>query len=164
MQCEEASLIFREIDLCDGASLEAVFDEFPGQIGACIHFAGLKAVGESMSQPVRYYENNVGSTLVLLKQLKKSGVRNLVFSSSATVYGDPATLPVTEDPSTPLGATNPYGRTKQFIEEILRDSSISDKEYWRIVILRYFNPIGAHERYTIFHMCLSPKIINEISK
>lgn len=133
------------MDVCDSAALAAVFDEFPGQIGGCIHFAGLKAVGESVAQPVRYYENNVGSTLVLLKQLKKSGVRNLVFSSSATVYGDPTTLPVTEDPSTPLGATNPYGKTKQFIEEILRDSSVSDKEYWRIVILRYFNPIGAHE-------------------
>jgi UDP-glucose 4-epimerase len=144
-QCEESSLIFREIDLCDAAALEAVFNEFAGQIGSCIHFAGLKAVGESVAQPVRYYENNVGSTLTLLKQLKKSGVRNLVFSSSATVYGDPDKLPVNEDPSTPLRATNPYGRTKLFIEEILRDSAVSDKSYWRIVILRYFNPIGAHE-------------------
>jgi UDP-glucose 4-epimerase len=141
-KCDESSLVFRKLDVCDADALEAVFTEFSGQIGSCIHFAGLKAVGESVAEPVLYYENNLGSTVTLLKKLKKHGVRNLVFSSSATVYGDPESLPVTEDAA--LRATNPYGRTKLFIEEILRDSAISAPDYWRIVILRYFNPIGAH--------------------
>mmetsp|Transcript_28935 Transcript_28935/g.34138 ORF Transcript_28935/g.34138 Transcript_28935/m.34138 type:complete len:357 (+) Transcript_28935:74-1144(+) len=144
-KCAESSLIFRQLNVCDADALDAVFEEFPGQIGSCIHFAGLKAVGESVGNPVLYYENNIGSTLILLKALKKHGVRNLVFSSSATVYGDPESLPVTEAPSTPLRATNPYGKTKLFIEEILRDSAVAAPEFWRIAILRYFNPIGAHE-------------------
>ncbi|MDZ4075761.1 MAG: UDP-glucose 4-epimerase GalE [Hylemonella sp.] len=109
---------------------------------AVIHFAGLKAVGESVEQPLRYYENNVVGTLCLLQAMGDSGVKKLVFSSSATVYGDPVHLPITEDH--PLSATNPYGRTKLMIEEILRDLYRSDAS-WRIGMLRYFNPIGAHQ-------------------
>ncbi len=137
--------MFRKVDLCDAPALEAVFDEFTGRFSSCIHFAGLKAVGESVAQPLRYYEGNIGGTLNLLKMLRKHGVRELVFSSSATVYGDPEVLPITEGPATPLRATNPYGRTKLFIEEILRDLSNSESDFWRILILRYFNPVGAHE-------------------
>lgn len=109
---------------------------------AVIHFAGLKAVGESVEQPLRYYENNVVGTLGLLQAMGDSGVKKLVFSSSATVYGEPRQLPLTEDH--PLSATNPYGRTKLMIEELLRDLYRSDSS-WRIGILRYFNPIGAHQ-------------------
>ena len=109
---------------------------------AVIHFAGLKAVGESCEIPLRYYENNIVGTLELVKAMQEHGCFNLVFSSSATVYGDPATVPITED--FPLSATNPYGRTKLFIEEILRDLCAAD-DRWRCVLLRYFNPIGAHE-------------------
>ena len=108
---------------------------------AVIHFAGLKAVGESVTQPLAYYDNNVAGTLRLLEAMGECGVRTLVFSSSATVYGDPIRLPITEDH--PLSATNPYGRTKLMIEEILRDLHRSDTS-WRIGILRYFNPVGAH--------------------
>ena len=106
-----------------------------------IHFAGLKAVGESVTVPLRYYHNNLTGTLVLCEAMKAHGVRNLVFSSSATVYGDPATVPITED--FPLSATNPYGRSKLMIEEILRDLYVSDAN-WNIALLRYFNPVGAH--------------------
>ena len=109
---------------------------------AVVHFAGLKAVGESVEQPLRYYDNNVNGTLQLLQAMGECGVTQLVFSSSATVYGDPVRLPLTEDH--PLSATNPYGRTKLMIEEILRDLHRSDPA-WRVAILRYFNPIGAHE-------------------
>jgi UDP-glucose 4-epimerase len=109
---------------------------------AVVHFAGLKAVGESVEQPLRYYDNNVSGTLQLLQTMGDCGVTQLVFSSSATVYGDPVRLPLTEDH--PLSATNPYGRTKLMIEEILRDLHRSDPA-WRVAILRYFNPIGAHE-------------------
>lgn len=109
---------------------------------AVIHFAGLKAVGESVSIPAEYYDNNVNGTLVLCRAMKEAGLKRIIFSSSATVYGDPATVPVTEH--FPLAATNPYGRTKLFIEEILKDISASDPE-WKIVLLRYFNPIGAHK-------------------
>jgi len=118
-----------------------VLEEFP-EISSCIHFAGLKAVGESVSQPLLYYKNNVGGTTTLLNALKKHRVKNFVFSSSATVYGEPERLPLVE--SSRLQATNPYGRTKLFIEEILRDCSSADKDAWNILILRYFNPIGAH--------------------
>jgi UDP-glucose 4-epimerase len=108
---------------------------------AVIHFAGLKAVGESVSQPVRYYDNNVGGTLSLLKAMERAGLRRLVFSSSATVYGNPQRLPLDEDH--PRSATNPYGQSKLMIEHILEDLSRGDSE-WRITILRYFNPVGAH--------------------
>jgi UDP-glucose 4-epimerase len=108
---------------------------------AVIHFAGLKAVGKSVTQPLAYYDNNVAGTLRLLEAMGECGVRILVFSSSATVYGDPVRLPITEDH--PLSATNPYGRTKLMIEEILRDLHRSDAS-WRIGLLRYFNPVGAH--------------------
>ena len=106
-----------------------------------IHFAGLKAVGESVGIPLRYYHNNVTGTLILLEVMKKYNLRNLVFSSSATVYGEPKTVPITED--FPLSATNPYGRTKLIIEDILRDLYNAEPE-WNIALLRYFNPVGAH--------------------
>jgi UDP-glucose 4-epimerase len=130
---------FHRVDLCDGPALRAVFasDHFD----AVIHFAGLKAVGESVRQPLRYYDNNVGGTLRLLECMREAGVRRLVFSSSATVYGDPATVPIRED--FPLSASNPYGRSKLFIEEILRDEQRANPD-WDIVLLRYFNPVGAH--------------------
>jgi UDP-glucose 4-epimerase len=102
----------------------------------------LKAVGESVSQPLRYYDNNVHGSLVLFEMMAEAGVKALVFSSSATVYGDPATVPILEN--FPLGATNPYGRSKQMVEEVLRDLAIADPS-WRIALLRYFNPVGAHE-------------------
>ncbi len=130
---------FHEVDICDGAALAAVFANH--KFDAVVHFAGLKAVGESNEIPLRYYENNIGGTLELLKVMAAHDCFNLVFSSSATVYGDPATVPITED--FPLSATNPYGKTKLFIEEILRDLCASDPR-WTAVLLRYFNPIGAH--------------------
>ena len=117
-----------------------VLDEFPN-VSSCIHFAGLKAVGESMSKPLAYYNCNVGGTTTLLEVLHDRKVKNFVFSSSATVYGDPEELPLRE--TARLQATNPYGRTKLFIEEILRDCFGADPS-WNILILRYFNPIGAH--------------------
>lgn len=131
---------FYEIDLLDYDNTNKVFEE--NKIDAVIHFAGLKAVGESVSIPLRYYHNNITGTLNLCDIMSKHNVKKLVFSSSATVYGDPATVPITED--FPLHATNPYGRTKLMIEEILRDLYVSDND-WDIVILRYFNPVGAHE-------------------
>jgi UDP-glucose 4-epimerase len=131
---------FHQVDILDAAALERVFAA--GKIDAVIHFAGLKAVGESVAPPVRYYHNNVTGTLVLADVMQRHGVRTLVFSSSATVYGDPHTVPITED--FPLSATNPYGRSKLMIEEILRDLAVADPG-WRIAILRYFNPVGAHE-------------------
>ncbi len=126
-------------DIRDRAALVAALSE--SGASAVIHFAGLKAVGESVNQPLAYYDNNVGGTLRLLEAMGECGVRTLVFSSSATVYGDPQRLPLTEDH--PLSATNPYGRTKLMIEEILRDLHRSDFS-WRCGILRYFNPVGAH--------------------
>jgi UDP-glucose 4-epimerase len=129
-----------EIDLLDRMGLEDVFSK--NKIEAVIHFAGLKAVGESVSIPLHYYHNNITGTLILCEVMKKYGVKNLVFSSSATVYGMPERVPITED--FPLGATNPYGRTKFMIEDILRDLFVSDNS-WSIALLRYFNPIGAHE-------------------
>ena len=132
-------LTFCKVDLLDAAALGAVFDAH--EFEAVIHFAGLKAVGESTEIPLRYYENNITGTLNLLEAMKGHGVKNLVFSSSATVYGDPASVPITED--FPLQATNPYGRTKLMIEEICRDLAVAEPD-WRIILLRYFNPIGAH--------------------
>lgn len=139
------SVIFYQIDVTDKAALAKVFEE--QSIDAVIHFAGFKAVGESCQQPLRYYHNNILSTLALTEIMQEKGVKKLVFSSSATVYGDPKSVPITED--FPLSATNPYGRTKLFIEEILRDISGADQDFggdipWKIAILRYFNPAGAH--------------------
>ena len=133
-------LVFHEKDLLDNDAIDAIFDRH--RIDAVIHFAGLKAVGESVDVPLRYYHNNITGTVVLCEAMNAHGVKNLVFSSSATVYGDPHTVPIQED--FPLGATNPYGRTKLMIEEILRDLYASDNE-WNIALLRYFNPVGAHE-------------------
>lgn len=133
-------LHFYKVDILDRAGLEMVFAAH--NIEAVIHFAALKAVGESVEQPLRYYRNNVTGSVQLLEVMDNYGVRNFVFSSSATVYGDPASVPITED--FPLQAMNPYGRTKLFIEEILRDLYRADPR-WNIAILRYFNPIGAHE-------------------
>ncbi len=129
------------IDVCDKEALDALFRGEP--IGAVIHFAGLKAVGESVSLPLSYYRNNLDSTLTLLETMKKHGCSRIIFSSSATVYGDPATVPITED--MPTGqCSNPYGRTKYMIEQILSDLSAADPSL-SVVLLRYFNPIGAHE-------------------
>jgi len=129
-----------QADIRDRAALRAVFREHA--IGAVIHFAGLKAVGESVSQPLAYYDNNVAGSLVLFETMAEAGVRTLVFSSSATVYGDPASVPITED--FPLSATNPYGRSKLMIEDMLRDLCHAEPQ-WRVALLRYFNPVGAHE-------------------
>jgi len=132
-------LKFYKVDLLDKPALEEVFKK--ETIDAVVHFAGLKAVGESVSIPLRYYYNNITGTLTLCELMQKHQVKNLVFSSSATVYGDPHAVPITED--FPLSATNPYGRTKLMIEEILRDLYVANPT-WNIAILRYFNPIGAH--------------------
>ena len=133
---------FIQSDLCDPAATEAVFAQNPG-IEAVIHFAGLKAVGESVRKPLEYYSNNLISTLVLLNAMRAHDVKNFVFSSSATVYGDPASVPIRED--FPVGGTtNPYGTTKLFIERILTDYCAADPDL-NVAILRYFNPIGAHE-------------------
>lgn len=131
---------FVQGDILDKALLKKIFMD--NDIEAVIHFAGLKAVGESVAQPLRYYENNVTGTLVLCQVMAEFGVKNLVFSSSATVYGDPASLPITED--FPTGATNPYGQSKLMVEHILADLHHSDPN-WNIARLRYFNPVGAHE-------------------
>ncbi|NLJ96954.1 MAG: UDP-glucose 4-epimerase GalE [Clostridiales bacterium] len=131
---------FYENDILDTEALLKIFDI--ENIDAVIHFAGLKAVGESCMMPLQYFKVNVTGTINLLEVMEKYKVKNLVFSSSATVYGDPATVPIKED--FPLSATNPYGRTKLMIEDILRDLYRADKG-WNIAILRYFNPIGAHE-------------------
>lgn len=133
-------LEFIEGDIRDSACLKQVFDRH--EIASVIHFAGLKAVGESVAQPLRYYDCNVTGTLRLLEAMENAGVRTLVFSSSATVYGDPASVPIRED--FPLSATNPYGATKLHIEDMLRDLYKSDYS-WKLALLRYFNPAGAHE-------------------
>lgn len=130
---------FVKADLRDRAALEGVFGD--REIDAVIHFAGLKAVGESTQMPLAYYENNIGATLTLCQVMSEAGVKDIVFSSSATVYGDPASVPIRED--FPTSATNPYGRTKLFIEEILRDLHAADAA-WNVALLRYFNPVGAH--------------------
>ena len=131
---------FYELDICDREALNALFDK--EDIDAAIHFAGYKAVGESTQKPIEYYHNNIESTLVLCDVMRKHGVKKIVFSSSATVYGDPAFVPITEE--CPLGeTTNPYGATKSMQERILTDIWRSDNE-WQVMLLRYFNPIGAH--------------------
>jgi len=130
---------FVEADIRDRVAMRDLFARH--SISEVIHFAGLKAVGESVAQPLRYYDNNVQGSLVLFETMAEAGVKKLVFSSSATVYGDPHTVPIVE--SFPLQATNPYGRSKLMIEEILRDLAVSDPS-WRIALLRYFNPVGAH--------------------
>lgn len=148
--CEEAlervkkitgkNLEFYNADLCDKQALDKIFCEH--NFDAVIHFAGLKAVGESCEKPLLYYQNNLISTLNLCEIMKKHNVTKLVFSSSATVYGKPATVPITED--FPLSATNPYGQTKLMIENMLRDIAKAD-DSWDIALLRYFNPVGAHK-------------------
>ncbi len=139
---EEAAsrLAFRKLDVNDKVALEKVFEEFP--IDRVIHFAGYKAVGESVQKPIEYYSNNLGNTLTLVDVMRNHNCKSIVFSSSATVYGDPDSLPLTEEsPKKP--ATNPYGWTKWMIEQILSDLTVADDE-WNVVLLRYFNPIGAH--------------------
>lgn len=133
-------LKFYEGDICDAQILKKIFTE--NKIDAVIHFAGLKAVGESVSIPLRYYQNNLGGTLALCEAMKNANVKNMIFSSSATVYGDPASVPVRED--FPVSATNPYGQTKLMTERILQDLFVSDNS-WSVTLLRYFNPIGAHK-------------------
>ena len=134
-------LTFHQVDILDTDGLAKVFAE--RDVDAVIHFAGCKAVGESVEDPLKYHENNVAGTVSLLRAMQVAGVRDLVFSSSCTVYGDPSEIPVTE--SARLGpTTNPYGRSKLYIEEMLRDLPIAEPGAWRIVNLRYFNPVGAH--------------------
>lgn len=133
--------VFYKCDILDTDGLREIFKKHP--IDAVIHFAGLKAVGESVALPLKYYENNITGTVHLLDAMREAGVKNIVFSSSATVYGNPHTVPIKED--FPVGGcTNPYGKTKYFIEEILKDLAVADKEF-NIALLRYFNPVGAHE-------------------
>ena len=134
------AVTFHECDVRDAAALRGIFGEHA--IDAVLHFAGLKAVGESVDRPIEYYDNNVGGTLALCRAMAGAGVRKLVFSSSATVYGDPDAVPVGEDH--PLRPTNPYGHSKAMIETILQDLFRSDPA-WKIALLRYFNPVGAHE-------------------
>ena len=134
------NLTFYRADVADREALDVIFDEYP--IDAVIHFAGLKAVGESVAKPVEYYSNNLGSTLALVDVMRSHGCKSIIFSSSATVYGDPDALPLTEE-SPKKNATNPYGWTKWMIEQILTDVAAADPE-WDVVLLRYFNPIGAH--------------------
>jgi UDP-glucose 4-epimerase len=131
---------FEEVDLLDKDGLNAIFEKYT--IEGVIHFAGLKAVGESVEKPLHYYQNNVEGTLNLLDSMQKHEIKNIVFSSSCTVYGDPETVPITED--FPLSATNPYGRSKLTIEYILKDVYKADPTF-NIALLRYFNPVGAHE-------------------
>ena len=131
---------FYEVDLLDRENLEKVFKE--NQIESVIHFTGLKAVGESVEKPIEYYHNNITGTLILLDVMRKYNCKKIVFSSSATVYGTPKTVPIKED--FPLSTTNPYGSTKLMIEQILRDVYIADNEF-SVILLRYFNPIGAHK-------------------
>jgi len=133
---------FVKAELCDPAQTERLFADYP-DIDAVIHFAGLKAVGESVKKPLEYYTNNLVNTLVLLNAMRAHNVKNFVFSSSATVYGDPASVPIREDFPTG-GTTNPYGTTKLFLERVLMDICAADKEL-NVALLRYFNPIGAHE-------------------
>ena len=134
------SLEFYKVDLLDKSGIREIFSKH--KIDAVIHFAGLKAVGESVKIPLKYFQNNLAGTLNLLEVMTDFNVKNIVFSSSATVYGDPDTLPIKED--FPLSATNPYGRAKLMIEEILQDIHVSDNK-WNIALLRYFNPVGAHK-------------------
>ena len=133
---------FYKVDLCDAEAIDEVLAETMYDV--VIHFAGLKAVGESVEQPLRYYENNVGGTINLLNSMKKHGMRKIIFSSSATVYGDQDGVKLTEEMQTGVGITNPYGRTKYMIEEILKDVATAEPDF-AVTILRYFNPVGAHE-------------------
>ena len=136
---------FYETDICDREGMNAIFNK--EEVDAVIHFAGLKAVGESVAKPIEYYENNIAGTLVLCDAMRKHNVKNIIFSSSATVYGDPAMIPITEE--CPKGVcTNPYGWTKWMLEQVLTDLQKSDPE-WNVILLRYFNPIGAHKSGTI---------------
>ncbi len=136
---------FYKADILDREALEEVFAK--EKIDSCIHFAGLKAVGESVQKPWEYYENNIAGTLTLVDVMRKHNVKNIIFSSSATVYGDPAMIPITEQ--CPKGqCTNPYGWTKSMLEQILMDIQKADPE-WNVILLRYFNPIGAHKSGTI---------------
>ena len=135
------SVKFYEADIRDRAALDRIFSE--NKIDSVIHFAGLKAVGESVSKPVEYYDNNICGTLTLIEAMRDAGVKNIVFSSSATVYGNPAFVPITEE--CPKGnPTNPYGQTKSMLEQILSDVYKADNS-WNVILLRYFNPIGAHK-------------------
>ena len=137
----DKKLTFYEVDLLDQEGVKRVFDN--EKIDSVIHFAGLKAVGESVFKPLEYFHNNITGTLILCDEMRKHGVKSIVFSSSATVYGNPAFVPITEE--CPKGEiTNPYGRTKGMLEQILTDLHTADPE-WQIMLLRYFNPIGAHE-------------------
>ena len=144
---EQGAVPFCKVDLRDRPALERVFAEY-GPFDCCIHFAGLKAVGESVVKPWEYYDNNIGGTLTLLDVMRKNGCKSIIFSSSATVYGDPAEIPITEE--CPKGqCTNPYGWTKSMLEQIMSDLYTADvrngdPKPWNVVLLRYFNPIGAH--------------------
>ncbi len=135
------AITFFEVDLLDSKGLHEVFAQTP-DAQAVIHFAGLKAVGESVQHPLLYYRNNLYSTLNLCQVMQNQGIKNIVFSSSATVYGDPASVPIRED--FPVSCTNPYGRTKLMTEEILNDLALADPQ-WNVALLRYFNPVGAHK-------------------
>ena len=136
-----AEVPFVEADIRDREALNKVFEQY--SFDSCIHFAGLKAVGESVAKPLEYYENNMSGTFTLLDVLRQHGCKNIIFSSSATVYGDPAMIPITEE--CPKGhCTNPYGQTKSMLEQVLMDVQKADPE-WNVVLLRYFNPIGAHQ-------------------
>ena len=134
------SISFYELNVLNAEKLDEIFKQH--NVDAVIHFAGLKAVGESVSKPLEYYDNNLTSTIILCRVMSANNVKNIAFSSSATVYGDPATVPITED--FPLSSTNPYGNSKLFIEYILKDLHTSDKA-WNVELLRYFNPVGAHK-------------------
>ena len=138
--------VFIKCDLCDKEALDKVFSDHP-EIDAVIHFAGLKAVGESVAKPWEYYNNNIAGTLTLVDVMRQNGCKNIIFSSSATVYGDPAQIPITEE--CPKGqCTNPYGWTKSMLEQVLSDIQKADPE-WNVILLRYFNPIGAHKSGTM---------------
>lgn len=143
LACDAADVPLRLVtgDIRDASALQALFEAFP-EIRSVVHFAGLKAVGESVRQPLRYYDNNVCGSLRLLEAMSSAGVHELVFSSSATVYGDPHAVPIRED--FPLSATNPYGFSKLHIEDMLRGLHASAPDLWKMAILRYFNPVGAH--------------------
>lgn len=142
MELTGGTLSFFEVDLLDKEGLEAVFSQSEKGFDAVIHFAGKKAVGESVEKPLLYYQNNIVGTLVLAEVMAAHNVKTILFSSSATVYGDPASVPITEE--FPLSCTNPYGRTKLMVEEILTDLHNADKA-WNVCLLRYFNPVGAHK-------------------
>lgn len=139
-QIAKRPVVFFHADILDSSALDDIFTRY--RIEAVMHFAGLKAVGESVAEPLAYYDNNVGGTVKLLEAMAAHRVRKMVFSSSATVYGQPKIMPIPED--SPFDAANPYGRTKVMIEQLLRDLALAE-DSWRIAVLRYFNPVGAHE-------------------